>query len=55
MSKKILSTLGLYQDAELQWTSDDIVPTSAYGRSLLKLDETHDLVILNGIARFPYS
>lgn len=42
-------------DDELQQASDDIMPLSTYGRSLLELREIHDLVILNGLTRFPHS
>lgn len=45
----------LDQGDELQRAFDDTMSPSAYGRSLLELGEIHDLIILNGIARFPHS
>lgn len=35
--------------------STNFIPWSGYGKFLLELSETHDLPILNGIARFPQS
>lgn len=44
------TTIGMHRTSE-----DHLGPTTAYGRYLLQLGESHELVILNGLPCFPSS
>ena len=56
-SKDVFCTQGIDPvSISLHWILEDALgPTTVYGKHLLQLGESHELLILNGLPRFPDS